>query len=487
MTVTLTGAGGLFGRLGNIWGGVADDLAIQGAAATARVLSGASWVTRLATLQTDYGTSIANLRLINGDNGFGQAVIPVYQIVDSWNGTFAQKFQALQTIATNTVIKMCDDDASGLLQRTLPFALNYLINQMTTNGTSVNATTVSVGSQTAVGTPTGNPIVVASALNGSGKTLQYALGETLTFTCSADAQTGGATAKQEAILVTGQAPITSQWSYLWPGGSGASLQANACDSTVNNSGVSLNGLQNSDFETFTTANVPDNWTIATGAAGTQVISGGSGNAYKGSNSVGFVGDSSTLTAITQLSNQPPSTTVGAGGTNFKPAPLTPYAVNGWVKLSVASPTAGVLEIALIDGSGTIINDASGTANSTTVNLHLQADTAWHNFNAVFRLPAVLPSTVKLRIRLSTALTTGTTAYVDSVAMNPMKQLYGGGPFVSIFSGSSNLILGDAWTVAFTPTWGVVQQYLERFFGMKQLGLQVPSATSSPTVADSVVS
>lgn len=485
MTIPLTGGGGLFTRLGHIFGGVADALALQGATATARVLAGSSMLTREATLQSDYGAGTAALQLINGDNGFGQSATPLYQSVDSWQNTFNQFFSNLQIIAQNTIIKMADTDAGGLLQRTLPYALSYLIAQMQATSESVNATTVVVGAQTAVGTPTGNPVIVVSALNGYGQTIQYAFGETLTFACTADAQTGGATAKQEALTVTGQAAVSNSFAYNWPGGSGASTPINACDSTVNNSGAAINALQNSDFETFTTANNPDNWTIATGVAGTSVISGGSGNAYKGANCVGFVGDSATLTAITQLFNQAPSVTVGAGGTSFKPAPLTPYAVNVEFKLSAASPTAGVLEIALIDGTGTIINDASGTANSVTANLHSIADTSFHNVNAVFRLPAVLPSTIKLRVRLSTALTTGTTVYVDGLAMNPMKQFYAGGPFVSVFSGPTNMILGDSWTVAFTPTWGLVQQYMDRFCGMKSLGLQIPGNVA-PTVADSVI-
>src|SRR6185312_11413119 len=106
-------------------------------------------------------------------------------------------------------------------------------------------------------------------------------------------------------------------------------------------------------------------------------------------------------------------------------------------------TAGVLEIALTDGSGTIQNDTAGNACSKTIDLHTIADTSWHNLNAVFHLPAVLPTQVKLRIRLSTALTTGTTVYIDGVAMNPMTQFYAGGPYISIFSGNTAMILNDA--------------------------------------------
>lgn len=486
MSVSLVGNGGLFTRLGYIFGGVEDVLALQGGPANARVLTGASLQTRITNLDVQYADSPTESLLLGGDNGFGQSATPLNQIVNNWNNTAAQFFSQLQILAQNTLIKTCDIDASGLPQRTLQGALTYLINQMTANSETVNATTVSVGSQTASGTPNGNPIIVVSGLDGKGLTLQYPYSETFTFTVSSDAQTGGMTLGQEQLRIQGQVAITNPWSYLWPGGSGTNTFLNATDSQVSNSGASPNVLQNSSFETFTTPSVPDNWTIATGTAGTQVISGGSANSYKGGNSVGFVGDSSTDTAITQLFNTTPTATVGGGGTAYKIQPGTPYAVNGWLKLSAASPAAGVVEIALTDGSGTIQSDFSGNQCIKTVALTSIADTSWHNFNSVFRLPLVLPTQVKLRIRLSTALSTGTTVYIDAVALNPMSQLYAGGPFVSIFSGSTAMVLNDAWTLAFTPTYGQVQLYSWRFFSLPSLGMRLPSATSSPTVADTVI-
>lgn len=599
MTIPLTGNGSLFSRLGLIWGGSADNFALEGGTATARVLSTANWQTRVGNLETQYADSPNDLLLLSGDNGFGQNATPINQIINSWYNSQTSFFSTLQTLCNNTMIKMADQDAGGLQQRTLQSALTYLINQMNTviaaptstgtitpttgtgsvaagtyqfavtyvgsfgettpspiapstlsltgeftvngpgaetgatgwylymsqaNGSvltrqqaagspstigtplvvstpptttglgppnantaiasTVNASTVSVGAQTNFGNPNGNPIIVISALNGKGQTQQYSYNETITCTVTADAQTGNATLGQELLSVVGQSAAASFFAYNWPAGSGSSLSLNAVSSLTNNSNGNV--LQNSSWTTFTTANVPDNWTVVTGTAGTQVVAGGSANAYVGTNSLGFVGDSATLTAITQLFNQTPSTIVGAGGTSYKILPTTPYCVNFWFKLSAASPSAGVLEVALIDGSGNILNDYSDNQNLVTANLHTTADTNWHNVNAVFRLPVVLPAQVKLRIRLSTALTTGTTVYISGLSLNPMTQFYSGGPFVSIFSGNTQMILNDAWTLAYTVTWGLVQQYAQRFFGVGTLGYRLPAATSSPTVPDSVV-
>lgn len=427
---------------------------------------------------TNTATTTGTQNLLITSPGSETGATGWYAYVSQVGGTTLTRQQALGSptaIGTNLTISAPPTSTGAA-----PPAVNTAITA------TVNATTVSVGAQTAVNTPNGNAIIVVTSLNGFGQTHQYSNKDLFTFVCTADAQTGGATAGQEFVTVTGQAFINNSYSFLWPGGSGISTQIPACSSEVNNSGAATNVLQNSSFNTFTNANVADNWTIATGTAGTQVVQASGGNAYRGANSISFVGDGSTLTAITQLFNQAPATGIGAGGTSYQPLPTTPYAVNGWLKLSAGSPAAGILEIALIDGSGNIINDGSNTPNVSTVTLTSIADTNWHNFNAVFRLPPVLPTTIKLRIRLSTALSSGKTVYIDAVAMNPMAQLYKGGPAVSIFSGNSNLIKNDTWTLAYTPTWGQVQLYLERTFGMKALGLRMPAATASSTVNDNVI-
>jgi hypothetical protein len=255
------------------------------------------------------------------------------------------------------------------------------------------------------------------------------------------------------------------------------------DGTKNNSAGNL--LQNSSFEVFSTANVPDNWVLAIGAAGTDVFNGGSGNAYAGSGSLQFTGTGAALLdAVTQQFGTTPTATVGAGGTAATLLPDTQYAFSGWIKVS-ATPTAGVLEFALIDGAGATINDDAGTANAVTQSLTAVTST-WQPVSGVFRTPAVLPSTAKFRVRLSTAIDSGVSVFVDRLALAAMNQVYAGGLYLAAFSGANKLITGDTWLLAMTNTFGAVQKRAEMVFGMRALGLQFPNTTSSPTVADSVI-
>lgn len=56
---------------------------------------------------------------------------------------------------------------------------------------------------------------------------------------------------------------------LWPDGSTASTSINVIDPDVEDT-TTGNLLTNSNFETWTVANIPDDWTILVGAAGTDV-------------------------------------------------------------------------------------------------------------------------------------------------------------------------------------------------------------------------
>jgi hypothetical protein len=471
MTVPLTGSGGAFSRLGTVWALMDDLNALRGGPATTRVLSGANATTRAATILAAYaaGTGIQSV-----SDGF-------YSNLSAWQGTATAFLTALKSLCQATVIRMVDLD-SPLPVKDLPSALAVLVQQMAAAPATVNASVPAAAAPAAVGTPNGTLTIVVSVKNTKGQNLQYLLPETLTLTCTGDSQSGS-TLGNEPLSVKGAGAVADTLAYTWPGGSGASLNFKAVDGTKNNSTGNL--LQNSSFEVFSTANVPDNWTLAIGAAGTDVFNGGSGNAYSGSGSLQFTGTGAALLdAVTQQFGTSPTATVGAGGTAATLLPDTQYAFSGWIKVS-ATPTAGVLEFALIDGAGATLNDDAGTANAVTQSLTAVTST-WQPVSGVFRTPAVLPSTAKLRVRLSTAIDSGVSVFVDRLALAAMNQVYAGGLYLAAFSGANKLITGDTWLLAMTNTFGAVQKRAEMVFGMRALGLQFPNTTSSPTVADSVI-
>lgn len=171
-------------------------------------------------------------------------------------------------------------------------------------------------------------------------------------------------------------------------------------------------------------------------------------------------------------------------------PNTAYGISLWA-VADAAIAAGVVTIDLFDGSA-VINDAQAVANSLTFNAtslttsfkHLSALTA---SECAFRTPAVLPANVYLRVRISTALTNARSMYIDQVAMTPLTQLYNGGPYMALFSGSTAWTTNDTFTVTTTNNRaGILREWLERNFSTSSLGLLFPT-NASPTIPDSVVS
>lgn len=469
MAVTLTGSGGLFKRLGRIWGGMADVMAIQGGTATARVLSGALWTTRGTNIEADAAEATAISQYIDGH----------WTAIASWQSAQGGLFSQMKTIAEKIVIEQVNLDTT-LPSKTLSVAIKELIRQMESSSDSVNGSTVSIGSQTDVSSPTGNPKIVMTAKNTKGVTLQMIFAEVIRFEVRDDSY-NTATARQEPVDIRGaNAYLTTD--YRWPGGSGLSTSINLVDAQLNNSGG--NKLHNSDFETFTTTDYPDNWVILTGTVTTNIAAAGSG--YTQSNAVKLIGDGGgTLSKIHQPFNTTASTSAGAGGTPATLKPNTRYAVNLFTKVS-SVPAAGVLRVALTDSSNTILNDAAGTANSFTIDLTGET-TSYAAHNGVFITPSVMPTGYRLQIGLTTAIDSGKSVHIDDVALAEMTELYTGGPAVAIFAGATKVVKGDKWTVTITNTMGEVAKWMERFFGMRALGLQLPKHDSAgETVPDSVV-
>lgn len=457
MTIPFTTSGGLFTRLGHIFGGVADVNAIRGGTATARVLSGALMTTRVNQLQTDYNASPVNQSTLDG----------VFTSLGAWQSSQSGFLTYLSQLAQSTLVTMANAD-TALATKTNQAALALLISQMNSATTYVTASSVTIGAQANVGTPNGNPIVVGSKNRGDGLIHQLIFPETLTFACTADSQSG-ATLNQEPLSITGQAAQADPLSYLWPAGSGASSGVTACDALQNNAGG--NKLNNGDFETFTVANTPDQWTIATGSAGAEVASEATIVYGPGLKALKLIGGTGILTALTQ--------TFGSStGTLATILPDTQYALNFWLKADVV-PAAGTLIVELIDQNNNVVADDQSTNNRLTITQG-GITTSYVAQNVVFRTPKVLPSTIKLRIRLSVAITAGSNYFIDRMALNQMTQIYPGGPWFSVFSANTKLIAGDSYTVAITNTYGVFQQYFERVFGLRNLGVQLPYYTGSGT-------
>jgi hypothetical protein len=218
------------------------------------------------------------------------------------------------------------------------------------------------------------------------------------------------------------------------------------------------------------------------------------NVYRtGGSSLKILGDGATNSTLRQPFNVPPFAGVPvagtSGGTSYVLKPDTVLHGNFFYKLSNASPAAGALRLALVDGSNNVMNDDQSVANSTTVTLSGIGDTNWHAVNFAFRTPKDVHITTtgnyKLEWKMTTPLTAAKSVYIDNLSMTVAPQLYAGGPFCSIHSGGTLPILNDSWTAAINNTFGKFMAYFERSFGMRAMGLQM-TYSGSPTVADSLI-
>jgi hypothetical protein len=334
----------------------------------------------------------------------------------------------------------------------------------------VPACTVSASAAAASGN-SGTGVVVASLYRGDGLTQQHAFAEVAELLITADGQGGGggATAGGEPWQYAGDYAAGGVLGHDWPGYSGALASGNVVDSQAR--GANL--LTNSGFEDFTLANVPDGWTMG-GTPGTHFGSEASA-VHRGAAALKFVGDGATFTSASQAV------------TTLKPNTL--YAANLFLRLSALTGT-GVLRVRLDDGSGGTVADDQAAANSFTV-AATSLTTSYAAFSGVFRTPRVLPATVKLVVELSSALPSGKTLYIDSLALAPMTQLYAGGPALAVFRGAADFAAGDRFLVtvsndragvSYGGTW---QSCFQRYFGTDGLEFLLPYS-GSPTVADSLI-
>jgi len=451
MAVTLTGtssgAQGLFNRLG-VMGGrlVAHD--------TAR-----------AAIETAAATVLA---LFDG------AGTPIRNTVDGLtNDAYQQTAQmgswpaGLASDAAAVLIRMFDDD-QPLPTRSVDYALAALEKQMLTATTSyVDPNTVAATvTQTSL---TGNGVVVTSVKDGRGRNLENLLAERITLTCTDNTVSGS-----ETIQALGEAEESDRLSHRWPRGSGSDETYTSVSPSGTDNLVPSGAFDTTDF----TTNVPTGWSVIVGVAGTD-IDDDTANEFAGDGCLKLVGDSATLSQL-----RVPITGLSS---------LTPYALNFWIKADVV-PAAGALVVDLYDGSSVIADEAT-TNNTLSVDL-TAITTGYVAKNVVFRLPEPVPAAVYLRIRLSTAVSTGSVIFIDSMAMVEMQQPSrdaGRVPYIAVFSGSTGWSTDDG-NPNLTNTFKIEctndrasdwQKLFDRFFDTGADGFILPSAGTT-LINDSLI-
>jgi hypothetical protein len=129
--------------------------------------------------------------------------------------------------------------------------------------------------------------------------------------------------------------------------------------------------------------------------------------------------------------------------------------------------------------GSVLNDASGNPNQLQIAATTIPAAGFSSPWFAFRLPPTAVSPVYLRLRISTAVTSGTRIYFDECVVVPAQQLYAGGPWVAIIGGATPSQIGDSWTLEVANNRsGGIQEWYNRAFGMADLGLLLPVAGSN---------
>lgn len=407
---------------------------------------------------------------------------------------------AVRATLRNSLIEQVDRDAT-MDQKTLQRALKTIIVQMIGAGSKSAPTTAvekrgwTVAASAGSGN-TGDSVLIVSKQGPDAIDNEYLFAETIKGRVTS--KTGqGTTTFTETLTVTG-APIQSNKFHIdWPAGSGVSTTLTSIN-PVGTGGTQL--VTNGGFDTYTTANTPDDWTIVNGAAGTDILEE-TIEKFSGSSSVEFASDGSTLTLLRQKLFDP------ANSIN-KISAHEVLAVFFKYKQSAESTGSGTFTLRLVDGAASpaVINDDAGNALKIDIDTTASGATAaFINQSAFFNLPAVLPSVVQVEIGYHTdPPDSGILSYVDHLIVSKATELYRGGIWAQFISGVTEGSLEDTQDISVTKnddeggsgnSTGLLQLAADRFWDIgrledpddPKLTLRIPSVTDgSPEIPDTAI-
>jgi hypothetical protein len=443
--------GDLTTRLGKIIGGINQ----------ANSFRGSSIDTRADTINALYPDAANQREVVDG----------LYTRRESLRSAMDQWSTDLQALIGTTISTMCRDDSARPKSNDLAGWLDKINRDMVAQAETFDRPAVT--GTVAAGTNAGDGYLLATTLDPiDGIASYYSYAEVIRLLCVADSfsEDDTATVGQEQWQVDGETAV-SNTSYDWPKGSGSSLNISA--QSAESPGI----LLDPSFESWsgTGNNTPDEWTTV-GASGT-IIFRGSSSPYSGDYYLQATGDGATAVEIYQEIDK---TLVSSS---------QPYAVVFWVKTPVATLSTAQLRVALVDGSGTVINNNAGAALSQTTNTAgLNAAVAWTRVANVFLLPRNLPSTLRLSFKFTGTLDNAKSVYIDYVTLAPMERVYDGGPYVALISGETPFAINDSFTLTVTNDHDETTfvRALDRFLGLADAQIRLVTDPTG-TVLDSLIS
>lgn len=281
-----------------------------------------------------------------------------------------------------------------------------------------------------------------------------ATSETLTLECITDASNGSEDSEQ--FQISGGFVERMPYDYKYLGsGVGSTL------SVVNGESLLVGG----EFEDWTSdgetvpSYSPDDWDVDSGTIVDNIRRGST--SYRG-------------TYCLQLKGKTGAATIKISQDMTSLTPLKRYFVGCWVK-GEASTLAGTLTLQM-EGTG-----YTAGANEK-IALGFAALSAMTSFAAQgfwFTAPPIIPDDFELVIKTTGTLTNLKSVYVDGLVLaNPT---WHGGLALAMLAGDTPSIIGDRYTVSVANDGaGAFQEFFRRWFR-----IQLPSATSGETVADTL--
>ncbi len=380
-----------------------------------------------------------------------------------WANLLGQKSQAIFLDPDMVTVNLAALSSNPTIQQ----LFDELWKDMVANSQTIKRSTVTIGTVTAFGSPTGTPqIMTTKILDGynrpSNDMSAYAnyLGtdselcqtsETMVLQAISDKYSGGVEGS-ELFSFTGGPRFRSPFDWRNSGsGPGPTVQVG------NGRGL----IQNGEFELFTTANTPDSWTMSTGATPGTTILDEASSVKRGSHALAFLG---TGAAATIRITQAPATLI----------PLRSYCVGMWV-LGDATIAGGSEFVAQFSGT----SYTPGATEKIDLNQAALAALTSYTWKYFFvNMPAVIPTDLVLELKAIGTLTNAKKIRVDGLMMTEV--VWHGGLGVAIGAGGTPVVKGDRWTftVANNDT-GVFQTFLKKVFRV-----QLPSA-GSPSQSDTL--
>ena len=457
--------GTLFARLGKIFG----------MAETVR--------SQMSTLRTEYADVISQY-----SDADMYMVGNLTRDIESRINDSQRLIQVLHRDAEQTLIEMVDDNlvssnGGGLPKKTVIDALRELIRQMDSASSSIDGTTITIGTPSSFGSGKGELVVSGLASQVYAPTVvdyPSILTELVRVRCVADANDPSVSEAAERFSVLGQR-AEHHLDEEWPKGSGTNITIKAASPDFEQgTGPGYNVLRNSNFENFI-SNTPDGWTIAVGSAGATVLEDSS--SFRGSKCLEIVGDGSTAVKLTQAFNT-------SSGTLGQIKPDTLYTISFAIK-QTGTMTAGQLKIYVTDGSSVLNSADSNRKMEIQLDYNVIGDltTSYQIKTLVCMTPAEIPKGSYIVIETPTAFNSGVSVFIDDLCLAEMHRQLPGGLAYQVVPGSTRFAFDDESTVQITNNGeSEFATEFDRFFNMASKGYALPSDYSgSETISDGLIS